>query len=162
MTDDDLAAALRACAAGLYPLEAGVALLAGNGTFLRRDDFSSRFITTGTSISDGTTLMAGIDRDAAIAALHAGELPCSGRSNGASSNCRPALPAASPSTCATPSPASTTATSPGWSPPSSTHPGNGRTTADTDDCFQFREDDCNGGAIFTPQIPRTRPPLPHD
>jgi hypothetical protein len=78
MTDDDLAAALRACAAGLYPLEAGVALLAGNGTFLRRDDFSSRFITTGTSISDGTTLMAGIDWDAAIAALHAGELPCSG------------------------------------------------------------------------------------
>lgn len=78
MTADDLAAALRACAAGLYPLEAGVALLAGNGTFLHRDDFTSRFITTGTSISDGTTLMAAIDWDAAIAALHAGELPCSG------------------------------------------------------------------------------------
>jgi hypothetical protein len=78
MTTDDLAAALRACAAGLYPLEAGVALLAGNGTFLRRDDFTSRFITTGTSISDGTTVMAAIDWDAAIAALHAGELPCSG------------------------------------------------------------------------------------
>ena len=78
MTADDLAAALRACAAGLYPLEAGVALLAGNGTFLHRDDFTSRFITTGTSISDGTTLMAAIDWDAAITALHAGELPCSG------------------------------------------------------------------------------------
>jgi len=78
MTTDDLAAALRACAAGLYPLEAGVALLAGNGTFLRRDDFTSRFITVATSISDGTTLMAAIDWDAAIAALHAGELPCSG------------------------------------------------------------------------------------
>jgi len=78
VTADDLAAALRACAAGLYPLEAGVALLAGNGTFLHRDDFTSRFITTGTSISDGTTLMAAIDWDAAIAALHAGELPCSG------------------------------------------------------------------------------------
>jgi hypothetical protein len=78
MTTDDLVAALRACAAGLYPLEAGVALLAGNGTFLRRDDFTSRFITTGTSISDGTTVMAAIDWDAAIAALHAGELPCSG------------------------------------------------------------------------------------
>jgi hypothetical protein len=78
MTADDLTAALRACAAGLYPLEAGVALLAGNGTFLRRDDFTSRFITVATSISDGTTLMAAIDWDAAIAALHAGELPCSG------------------------------------------------------------------------------------
>ncbi len=78
MTADDLTAALRACAAGLYPLEAGVALLIGNGTFLRRDDFTSRFITTGTSISDGTTLMADIDWNAAIAALHAGEIPCSG------------------------------------------------------------------------------------
>ena len=78
MTADDLTAALRACAAGFYPLEAGVALLAANGTFLHRPDFTGRFITTGTSISDGTTLMAGIDWDAAIAALHAGELPCSG------------------------------------------------------------------------------------
>jgi hypothetical protein len=78
MTADDLTAALRACAAGLYPLEAGVALLAANGTFLHRTDFTGRFITTGTSISDGATLMADIDWDAAIAALHAGELPCSG------------------------------------------------------------------------------------
>lgn len=43
----------------------------------KRDDFTSRFITTGTSINDGTTPMASIDWDAAIAALHAGELPCS-------------------------------------------------------------------------------------
>jgi hypothetical protein len=78
MTTDDLTAALRACAAGLYPLEAGVALLISNGTFLHREDFTSRFITAGTSISDGTTLMAAIDWDATIAALHAGELPCSG------------------------------------------------------------------------------------
>ena len=78
MTADDLTAALRACAAGLYPLEAGVALLTANGTFLHRDDFTSRFIETGTSISDGTTLMANINWDAAITALHAGELPCSG------------------------------------------------------------------------------------
>jgi hypothetical protein len=78
MTADDLAAALRACAAGLYPLEAGVALLAGNGTFLRRPDFTSRFITIATSITDATTPMAVIDWDAAITALHAGELPCSG------------------------------------------------------------------------------------
>jgi hypothetical protein len=78
MTADDLTAALRACAAGFYSLEAGTGLLIANGTFLRRDDFTSRFITVATSISDGTTLMADIDWDAAIAALHAGELPCSG------------------------------------------------------------------------------------
>jgi hypothetical protein len=78
VTADDLTAALRACAAGLYPLEAGTALLIANGTFLRRDDFTSRFIQHGTSISDGTTLMASIDWDAAITALHVGELPCSG------------------------------------------------------------------------------------
>ena len=78
MTTDDLTAALRACAAGLYPLEAGVALLIANGTFLHREDFTSRFITIATSISDGTTPMAAIDWDAAITALHAGELPCSG------------------------------------------------------------------------------------
>ena len=78
MTTDDLAAALRACAAGLYPLEAGVALLISNETFLHRADFTSRFITTATSISDGTTRMADIDWEAAITALRAGELPCSG------------------------------------------------------------------------------------
>jgi hypothetical protein len=78
MTTDDLTAALRACAAGLYPLEAGTGLLISTGTFLHRDDFTSRFITVATGISDGTTPMADIDWDAAIAALHAGELPCSG------------------------------------------------------------------------------------
>ena len=78
MTTDELTAALHACAAGLYPLEAGVALLAGHGTSLRRNAFTRCFITTGISISDGTTLMADIDWDAAITALHAGELPCSG------------------------------------------------------------------------------------
>jgi putative transposase len=36
------------------------------------------FITTATRPSDGTTPMADIDWDAAITALHAGELPCSG------------------------------------------------------------------------------------
>jgi hypothetical protein len=74
MTTDDLTAALHACAAGLYPLEAGVALLTGNGTFLHRDDFTSRFIQHGTSSG---TPMAAIDWDAAITALQAGELPCS-------------------------------------------------------------------------------------
>ena len=74
MTTDDLTRALHACAAGLYPLEAGVALLTGNGTFLHRDDFTSRFIQHGTRSG---TPMAAIDWDAAITALHAGELPCS-------------------------------------------------------------------------------------
>jgi hypothetical protein len=75
MTTDDLTRALHACATGLYPLEAGVALLTGNGTFLHRDDFTSRFIRHGTSSG---TPMAAIDWDAAITALQAGELPCSG------------------------------------------------------------------------------------
>jgi hypothetical protein len=78
MTTDRLTAALQACAAGIYPLEAGTELLIGNGTFLRRDDFTSRFINRGTSITDGTTPMAAIDWDAAITALQTGELPCSG------------------------------------------------------------------------------------
>ena len=75
MTTDELTAALHACAAGLYPLEAGVALLIAEGTFLRRGDFTTRFIEHGTSSG---TAMAAIDWDGAITALHAGELPCSG------------------------------------------------------------------------------------
>ena len=78
MNPDSLTAALRACAAGLYPLEAGVGLLISNGAFLHRDDFTSRFIEHGTSITDGTTPMAAIDWEAAITALRNGELPCSG------------------------------------------------------------------------------------
>lgn len=75
MTTDELAAALRACAAGLYPLEAGVALLAGSGAFLHRPDFVGRFIEHGTS---GGTALAAVDWDAAVTALNVGELPCSG------------------------------------------------------------------------------------
>jgi len=41
VTTDHLTATLRACAAGLCPLEAGVAPFASNGTFLRRHDFST-------------------------------------------------------------------------------------------------------------------------
>jgi hypothetical protein len=78
MTADDLTAALHACATGFYPLEAGVALLISHGAFLHRDDFTSRFIEHGTSISDGTTPMAAIDWNAAITALDNGGLPCSG------------------------------------------------------------------------------------
>jgi hypothetical protein len=69
--------ALRACARGIHPLEAGTGLLIDCGSWLHRDDFASRFITTGTSISDGTTLLS-TDWEAAVAALHAGELPASG------------------------------------------------------------------------------------
>jgi hypothetical protein len=71
-----LAAALRACAAGLYCGEAGTELLIGHGAFLRRDDFSA-FICQGTSITDGTTPMASIDWKTAITALNAGNLPAS-------------------------------------------------------------------------------------
>ena len=73
-----LSGALRACARGLYPLEAGTGLLIDCGSWLHRDDFASRFITTGPSISDGVTLLASIDWETAVTALHAGELPASG------------------------------------------------------------------------------------
>ena len=109
MTDAALAAALRACAAGFHPHEAGVALLTSSAMFLRRDDFAG-FIERGISITDQTTQMAAIDWDAAITALNAGELPCSG-GEGGSSGSRPASPAAFPSTSKTLSPGSTTATS---------------------------------------------------
>jgi hypothetical protein len=73
----ELTAALRACAAGYYPAEAGTELLIGHGCFLRRCDFAG-FVHSGTSITDGITQMAQIDWDAAISALHAGQLPASG------------------------------------------------------------------------------------
>ena len=72
-----ITAALRAHAAGLYPEEAGTELLIGHGGIVPRDDFAS-FIHTGTSISDGTTLMAWIDWDAALSALYHGQLPLCG------------------------------------------------------------------------------------
>ena len=70
--------ALRACARGIHPLEAGTGLLIDCGSWLHRGDFTSRFITTGTCISDGATLLASIDWEAAVTALHAGGLPASG------------------------------------------------------------------------------------
>jgi hypothetical protein len=70
--------ALRAGARGIHPLEAGTSLLIDCGSWLHRTDFTSRFITTGTSISDGVTLLASTDWEAAVTALHAGELPASG------------------------------------------------------------------------------------
>ena len=74
MTTDRLTRALHACAAGMLPLEAGVALLTGNRAFLHRDDFTSRFIQHGTSSG---VPMAVIDWDAAITSLNNGGLPCS-------------------------------------------------------------------------------------
>jgi hypothetical protein len=71
---DELTAALQACASGLYPLEAGVALLAASGAFLRRDDFTSRFIEHGTSSG---IAMAAIGWEAAVTTLNCGGLPCS-------------------------------------------------------------------------------------
>jgi hypothetical protein len=56
MTPASLASALRACAAGLYPLQAGVGPLIANGTFLHRDDFTSRFILHGTTGHGGSRL----------------------------------------------------------------------------------------------------------
>ena len=116
MTTDDLNTALRNCATGIYPLEAGVALLISHGTFLHRADFTAQFITCGTS---GDIPMAAIDWDAAITAQRAGELPCSGGERRSSSS-QPASQAASPSASATPSPGLTTRTSPYLSPQSAT------------------------------------------
>jgi hypothetical protein len=70
-------AALRAYAAGLCPAEAGIELLISHDCFLHRHDFA-RFVHAGTSITDGTTPVAGIDWTAAITALHTGQLPASG------------------------------------------------------------------------------------
>ena len=67
-------AALRAHAAGLYPEEVGAELLIRHGGILPCDDFAG-FVHTGTSIGDGTTLMAWIDWDAALSALHDGTDP---------------------------------------------------------------------------------------
>jgi 8-oxo-dGTP diphosphatase len=71
-----LAGPLRACAAGVYPDEAGVELLISHGVFLHREDFTSRFVEPGTHITDGTQLAA-INWPAAISALGTG-LACSG------------------------------------------------------------------------------------
>jgi hypothetical protein len=74
MIPPGLVSALHACADGIYPLEAGVGLLVANGTFLHRDDFTSRFILHGTS---GSTRTAAVDWEAAATALARGELTCS-------------------------------------------------------------------------------------
>ena len=72
-----LAAALRAAAAGIHPDEAAAGLIISHGTFLRREDFLCH-VETAACIGDGTP-MAWIDWDAVIAALDGGRLPASGR-----------------------------------------------------------------------------------
>jgi len=78
VTAPALKTALRACAAGFYPAEAGVDLLIAHAWLLDRSDFHDRFVHHGISITDGITDMAEIDWGAAINALDTGELPCSG------------------------------------------------------------------------------------
>jgi hypothetical protein len=75
MTPPALHAALRACARGIYPAEAGVELLISHATWLRRDDFHRRFIHHDASITDRHTKMADIDWPAAITAVDYGDLP---------------------------------------------------------------------------------------
>lgn len=77
-TASQLYQALRACAAGIYAAEAGVGLLIGHDTWLHRRDFTAPFVHTGVSLADGITAMAEINWAAAIIALDAGDLPCSG------------------------------------------------------------------------------------
>ena len=77
MTDQQLQAALRAGAEGLYALESGTGLLLAHGTWPAREDFRCFIHVAGSNTSAGTEL-ASIDWEAAIAALDAGECPSSG------------------------------------------------------------------------------------
>ena len=62
-----LPGALTAGAADIYALEAGTELIIGCGCWLRREDFTSRFITA-VDGNDQGTMLASIDWEAAIAA----------------------------------------------------------------------------------------------
>jgi hypothetical protein len=77
--DSGLVTAVRAGAAGLYSLEAACELVIGTG-WLHRNDFA-RFISTGTSLTDGVTELACIDWQAVITSREAGLLPCSSGEN---------------------------------------------------------------------------------
>ena len=77
MTDQQLQAALRAGAEGLYALESGTGLLLAHGTWPAREDFRC-FIHVAGSNTSADTELASIDWEAAIAALDAGECPSSG------------------------------------------------------------------------------------
>ena len=70
-----LTAALRAGSKGMYCDQAATELLIRHGSWLRRDDFTARYILIG--ISQAGDITAAIDWQEAITALHAGDLPCS-------------------------------------------------------------------------------------
>ena len=71
---DDLAAALRAWAKGLFT-EAAVELLIGHGSWLYRQDFLEIAVEFGQG-STGGAVLAAVDFEAAARALEAGVLPC--------------------------------------------------------------------------------------
>lgn len=73
---NSMANALRNHAEGSYCLEAAAELLITQ-TWLHRTDFTRCFLTIGQSLTDGRP-MGIIDWPAAITALDAGGLPCSG------------------------------------------------------------------------------------
>ena len=77
--ESGIVAAIRAGAAGLYSLEAACELVIGTG-WLRRDDFT-RFIRTGTSLTDGVTELAHIDWQSAITGGDTGHIPCGSGEN---------------------------------------------------------------------------------
>ena len=74
-----IASAVRAAASGPYPLEAACELLTSTG-WLHRDDFT-RFVSTGTSLTDGVTELAHIDWQSVISSRDAGLLPCGSGEN---------------------------------------------------------------------------------
>jgi hypothetical protein len=73
---DQLHAALRAQAKGLYACEAATELLIMHASWLHRTDFINEFVHTGTGLISGIPMSA-IDWPEAITALEAGRLPCS-------------------------------------------------------------------------------------
>ena len=77
--ESGLADAVRAGAAGLYSLEAARELLISAG-WLHRDDFT-RFVSTGTSLTNGVTELAHIDWQSVITSRETGHLPCSSGEN---------------------------------------------------------------------------------
>jgi len=64
-------------AKGLFSAEAAVELLIGHGSWLYREDFLDMAVESGRGITSGA-VMAVVDWEAAVAALEAGVLPCSG------------------------------------------------------------------------------------
>ncbi|MGH3183246.1 MAG: hypothetical protein ACRDOE_15290, partial [Streptosporangiaceae bacterium] len=69
----ELACALNAGASGLTCDQAGVELLIEHDCWLHRAGFTRHFIST-----DHSSTLAFVDWSAAVAALAAGQLPCSG------------------------------------------------------------------------------------